>query len=283
MRPRARVAARESFRSVKYSVKQSTVDKYGCQPARPRERTGHPERSEGSGPRPAETEPGVGGRRCAAPFIACGSFGSPHTAVSDDARNHIRHTSFAYRARFCDAARVTVGASALRANARHDNRSVRPSGFRDGQHSQRAARRRARHRRGHDSLRYDDRRGRYRIDSIPPGPHRVVVTHPLLDTVGLQMRTPAYPFAAARRTNWISRFRPRKRSRPRSATRRSEHSGQRRWSASSKTLTPTAPPSARKSSSCYTVTDIIGRKRRSCDRSWRTPLACTASADCPAT
>jgi len=38
--------------------------------------------------------------------------------------------------------------------------------------------------------------GRYRIDSIPPGPHRVVVTHALLDTVGLSMRTPAYPFAA---------------------------------------------------------------------------------------
>src|SRR5436305_1092358 len=38
--------------------------------------------------------------------------------------------------------------------------------------------------------------GRYRVDSIPPGPHRVVVTHPLLDTVGLQMRTPEYPFAA---------------------------------------------------------------------------------------
>jgi hypothetical protein len=38
--------------------------------------------------------------------------------------------------------------------------------------------------------------GRYRIDSIPPGQHRVVVLHPLLDTIGIQMRTPAYPFAA---------------------------------------------------------------------------------------
>jgi hypothetical protein len=36
--------------------------------------------------------------------------------------------------------------------------------------------------------------GQYRIDSIPPGSHRVVVTHPLLDTLGLTMRTPAYPF-----------------------------------------------------------------------------------------
>lgn len=40
--------------------------------------------------------------------------------------------------------------------------------------------------------------GRYRVDSIPPGPHRVVVTHPMLDTAGLQMRTPEYPFAAGK-------------------------------------------------------------------------------------
>ena len=38
--------------------------------------------------------------------------------------------------------------------------------------------------------------GQYKIDSIPAGPHRVVVLHPLLDTIGVQMRTPAYPFAA---------------------------------------------------------------------------------------
>ena len=38
--------------------------------------------------------------------------------------------------------------------------------------------------------------GQYRIDSIPPGPHRVVVTHALLDTVGLSMRTPEYQFKA---------------------------------------------------------------------------------------
>ena len=40
--------------------------------------------------------------------------------------------------------------------------------------------------------------GQYRIDSIPPGPHRVVVTHALLDTAGLSMRTPEYPFAAGK-------------------------------------------------------------------------------------
>ena len=38
--------------------------------------------------------------------------------------------------------------------------------------------------------------GRFRIDSIPPGSHRVLVLHPLLDTLGLSMRTPAYQFAA---------------------------------------------------------------------------------------
>lgn len=41
-----------------------------------------------------------------------------------------------------------------------------------------------------------DKNGHYRIDSIPPGKHRVVVLHPLLDTLGLVMRTPEYPFAA---------------------------------------------------------------------------------------
>src|SRR5947208_5328808 len=30
--------------------------------------------------------------------------------------------------------------------------------------------------------------GRYRIDSIPPGQHRVVVLHPLLDTLGITIR-----------------------------------------------------------------------------------------------
>jgi hypothetical protein len=38
--------------------------------------------------------------------------------------------------------------------------------------------------------------GRYRIDSVPPGQHRIMVLHPVLDTLGIQMRTPAYPFVA---------------------------------------------------------------------------------------
>jgi hypothetical protein len=40
--------------------------------------------------------------------------------------------------------------------------------------------------------------GQYRVDSIPPGPHRVVVTHPMLDTAGLTMRTPEYQFVAGK-------------------------------------------------------------------------------------
>jgi hypothetical protein len=39
-----------------------------------------------------------------------------------------------------------------------------------------------------------DGNGNYRIDSIPPGQHRVVVMHPLLDTLGVTLRTAAYPF-----------------------------------------------------------------------------------------
>ena len=40
--------------------------------------------------------------------------------------------------------------------------------------------------------------GHYRIDSIPPGPHRVTVLHPLLDTLGVLMRTPEVPFTAGK-------------------------------------------------------------------------------------
>ncbi len=38
--------------------------------------------------------------------------------------------------------------------------------------------------------------GHFHIDSIPAGPHRVSVMHALLDTLGVLMRTPAYPFVA---------------------------------------------------------------------------------------
>src|SRR5438105_15673486 len=39
--------------------------------------------------------------------------------------------------------------------------------------------------------------GRYRIDSIPAGSHRVILTHPLLDTLGVfSLRAGPYPFGA---------------------------------------------------------------------------------------
>ena len=38
--------------------------------------------------------------------------------------------------------------------------------------------------------------GQFRIDSIPPGPHRISITHPLLDTLGVPMRTAEYKFVA---------------------------------------------------------------------------------------
>lgn len=41
-----------------------------------------------------------------------------------------------------------------------------------------------------------DADGHYRVDSIPPGSHSVLVEHPVLDTIGLLMHTPAYPFGA---------------------------------------------------------------------------------------
>src|SRR3954471_3353951 len=41
-----------------------------------------------------------------------------------------------------------------------------------------------------------DADGHYRIDSVPPGPHRITVLHPLLDTLGVLMRTPEFTFVA---------------------------------------------------------------------------------------
>ena len=41
-----------------------------------------------------------------------------------------------------------------------------------------------------------DADGHFRIDSVPPGPHRVTVLHPLLDTLGVLMRTPEFNFVA---------------------------------------------------------------------------------------
>src|SRR5579884_3882598 len=38
--------------------------------------------------------------------------------------------------------------------------------------------------------------GHYKLDSIPPGKHRVALLNPLLDTLGIQIRTPELTFAA---------------------------------------------------------------------------------------
>jgi hypothetical protein len=41
-----------------------------------------------------------------------------------------------------------------------------------------------------------DSLGRYRIDSVPAGMHRMVVLHPLLDTIGISLVTPPLTFAS---------------------------------------------------------------------------------------
>jgi Carboxypeptidase regulatory-like domain/TonB-dependent Receptor Plug Domain len=41
-----------------------------------------------------------------------------------------------------------------------------------------------------------DSEGKYRIDSIPPGAHRLIVMHPVLDTVGISLVTPPLIFKA---------------------------------------------------------------------------------------
>jgi hypothetical protein len=49
---------------------------------------------------------------------------------------------------------------------------------------------------GTDRAALTNKNGEYQIDSIPPGPHRVVVMDALLDTMGLTMRTREFPFSA---------------------------------------------------------------------------------------
>lgn len=41
-----------------------------------------------------------------------------------------------------------------------------------------------------------DSAGRFRIDSIPPGSHQLEMIHPLLDTLGMSLKTPAMPMKA---------------------------------------------------------------------------------------
>ncbi len=44
-----------------------------------------------------------------------------------------------------------------------------------------------------------DATGTFRIDSIPPGPHSILVTHPFLDTLGLKVHSAAFTLAAGDR------------------------------------------------------------------------------------
>ncbi len=48
-----------------------------------------------------------------------------------------------------------------------------------------------------------DSAGRYRIDSVPPGPHRLGLFHPLLDTLGLSIATNPIDFAAGHVTRAV--------------------------------------------------------------------------------
>jgi hypothetical protein len=44
-----------------------------------------------------------------------------------------------------------------------------------------------------------DKRGIFQIDSIPPGSHQLMVTHPLLDTLGVQVRSAPFTIAGGQR------------------------------------------------------------------------------------
>src|SRR4051812_34967290 len=49
---------------------------------------------------------------------------------------------------------------------------------------------------GTERVGFTDKDGRYQVDSIAPGKHKVLVMHALLDTLGITMRTPEYNFIA---------------------------------------------------------------------------------------
>ena len=43
---------------------------------------------------------------------------------------------------------------------------------------------------------FSDSLGRFLVDSVPPGSHRVFVEHPMLDTLGISLVTPPMDFTA---------------------------------------------------------------------------------------
>jgi len=104
--------------------------------------------------------------------------------------------------------------------------------------------------------------GRYRIDSIPPGPHRVVVTHPLLDTVGFTMRTPAYPFAAGQAHDLDLALPPAEKIAGAICNSAQRTLGPAAMIGFVKDADSNAPAVGTKVELVYTVADIIGRKRQ---------------------
>ena len=104
--------------------------------------------------------------------------------------------------------------------------------------------------------------GRYRIDSIPPGPHRVVVTHALLDTVGLQMRTPAYPFAGGQAHELDLAVPPAEKIATAICNSAQRTLGPAAMVGFVKDADSNSPAVGSKVELVYTVTDIIGRKRQ---------------------
>jgi hypothetical protein len=104
--------------------------------------------------------------------------------------------------------------------------------------------------------------GRYRIDSIPPGPHRVVVTHPLLDTVGFSMRTPEYPFAAGKAHELDLALPPAEKIATAICTSAQRTLGPAAMIGFVKDADSNAPAVGTKVELVYTVADIIGRKRQ---------------------
>jgi len=104
--------------------------------------------------------------------------------------------------------------------------------------------------------------GRYRIENIPPGSHRVVVTHPLLDTVGLQMRTPAYPFAAGQAHDLDLAIPPGEKIAMAICNSAQRNLGPAAMVGFVKDADISAPVTGAKVELVYTVTDVIGRKRQ---------------------
>ena len=115
---------------------------------------------------------------------------------------------------------------------------------------------------GTDRIGMTTAEGRYRIDSIPPGPHRVIVTHALLDTVGLSMRTPVYQFAAGQAHDLDLAIPPSEKFATAICNSAQRSLGPAAMVGFVKDADSNSPAIGAKVELVYTVTDIIGRKRQ---------------------